>query len=162
MTHYPSYPIHPAGQGNAAPARPPRPSAVETAVKLIWANIALSLVGAVVTFAMLDSLVDQQLDVAAAGVDADTLRSGLIVGVAVGLAISVAVFAMLAYFIGKGANWARLTYTVLSVLGFLLSLVGIGDQPVLFLLLSVLSLALTVWALLLLWQQESSAWFKAR
>lgn len=162
MSNYPSYPIDPAGQGNAAPARPPRPASVETAVKLIWANIALSLVGAVVTFAMLDSLVDRALETADAGVDADTLRSGFIVGGAIGLAISVALFAMLAYFIGKGANWARITYTVLSVLGFLLSLVGIGDQPVLFLLLSVLSLALTTWALLLLWTRESGAWFKAR
>ncbi len=162
MTDYPQYPTDPASQGGVAPARPPRPASVETAVKLIWANIALSLLGAVVTFAMLDTLVDQQLDGAASGVDADALRSGFIVGAAVGLAISVALFAMLAHFIGKGANWARLTYTVLSVLGFLLSLVGLGNQPVLFLLLSALSLALTVWALLLLWKQESSAWFTAR
>lgn len=162
MTDYPQYPTDPASQGGVAPAKPPRPTAVEKAVKLIWANIALSLVGAVVTFAMLDSLVDRAMESADASVDADTLRAGFIVGGAVGLAISVALFAMLAYFIGKGANWARITYTVLSVLGFLLSLVGIGDQPALFLLLSVLSLALTVWALILLWTQESSAWFKAR
>lgn len=164
MSDYPQYPTDSANSMDGPPSRGARPAAVDTAVKLIWANIALSLITTLVTFVMLDSLVDRALDDAGVqdSVDADTVRIGFIIGAIVVLIISVALFALLAHFIGKGANWARIVFTVLSVLGILFSFAGFGSQTGLLLVLGVLSLALTVGALFLLWKQESNAWFKAR
>lgn len=165
MSDYPQYPTDPSGQGagTTAAVRGPRPASIDMAVKLIWANVALSLVTTVITFLMLDSIVDQALEDAGVSttVDADTVRAGAVVGAVIGIVISVAIAALLAHFIGKGASWARIVYTVLAALGILLSLFGLGGQPVLLLLLSVVSLVITAAAVFFLWKPESSAYFSA-
>ena len=165
MTDYPQYPTDPSapGGGTSAAVRGPRPASIDMAVKLIWANVAISVVTTVITFLMLDSIVDQALEDAgvSATVDADAVRTGAVAGAVIGIVISVAIAALLAHFIGKGANWARIVYTVLAALGILLSLFGLGAQPVLLLLLSVISLVITAAAVFFLWKPESSAYFSA-
>ena len=157
MSDYPQYPTdpnNPSGGPAYAPTgagRGPRPASVDIAVKLIWATIALSLVSAVVTFVMLDSIIDQQLE--AAGVS-ETISSDSV--------RSITVATLLAIFIGKGANWARIVYTVLAALGVLGSLFGFGSEPIALGVLSLLSLLLTVVAVVMLFRAESNAWFKAR
>jgi len=166
MTDYPQYPTDPPAQGGGAPAaaRGPRPATIDMAVKLIWANVALSLITTMITFIMLDSIVDQALEDAGvnSSVDTDTVRSGAIVGAVIGIVISVAIAALLAHFIGKGASWARIVYTVLAVIGILLSVFGLGSTPVLLMLLSLVSLVITAAAVFFLWKPESSAYFSAR
>ena len=170
MSDYPQYPTdpnNPSGDpayGAPATARGPRPPSVDLAVKLIWASIALSLLSAVVTFVMLDSIIDQQLDAAGVGesLDSDAIRTGAIVGAVVGLIISVGITALLAIFIGKGANWARIVYTVLAAIGVLFGVIGLASQPPLLLILSLLSLVLTIAVVVLLFRSDSNAWFKAR
>lgn len=169
MADYPQYPTDPSQPGGTTPAPGPgpRPQPVDLAVKLIWVMIALSVVSALVTFVSLDSIVDQALEDAGVSEDltADTVRSGAVVGAVIGLVISVGLYALLAVFIGKGANWARITYTVLAGLGLLFSLISFTtgtamSGPVLLMLISLVSLVLTVAVLWLLWRPESSAWFK--
>ena len=166
VTNYPQYPTDPSaeGGGTPAPVRGPRPESITMAVKLIWANVALSLITTVITLIMLDSIVDKALEDAniSATLDADSVRAGAITGAVVGMVISVAVAALLAHFIGKGANWARIVYTVLAVLGILFSLFGFGGTPALLLLLSLISLLISAAALYFLWKPESSAYFSAR
>ena len=116
----------------------PRPASVATAVKLIWANVALSLLSAVLAFAMLDDLIDQAI------------------GIGVGLA------ALFAYFIGKGANWARIVYTVLIVIGVLGSLAQLGGQPPVLLVLSLVSLAIGIAIVVFLYRPDSNAYFKKK
>ena len=170
MSDYPHYPTDPSPAGapayGAAPpaARGPRPSSVDLAVKLIWATIVLSLLSAVFTFVLIDSIIDQQLDAAGATetISSDTIRTAAIAGAVFGLVISVGISALLAIFIGKGANWARIVFTVLAVLAVLGSLIGFGAQPVVLTLINVLSLLLTVAAVVLLFRPDANAWFKAR
>ena len=170
MSDYPQYPTdpnNPSGGPTYAPAgagRGPRPASVDIAVKLIWATIALSLVSAVVTFVMLDSIIDQQLEAAGVSetISSDSVRSITIAGAVFGLVISVGISTLLAIFIGKGANWARIVYTVLAALGVLGSLFGFGSEPIALGVLSLLSLLLTVVAVVMLFRAESNAWFKAR
>lgn len=166
MSDYPQYPTDPSAQGSGPPAaaRGPRPASVDLAVKLIWANVALSLITTVVTFLLLDSIVEQALKDAgiSSTVDTDAVRTGAVIGTVIGVIIGVGIAALLAHFIGKGANWARIVYTVLAVLGILLSLLGLGSQPVVLLLLSVISLVITAVAVFFLWKKESSAYFSAR
>lgn len=155
-------PYGPAYAGS--PGRTPRPAPVSTAVKLIWTNIALSVLSAALTFLLLDSIIDQQLEVAgvAGDVDADTVRSAVVLAAVLGLLIGVALYALVAVFISRGANWARIVYTVLAVLSVLGTVLGFGGQPLLLTLISLVSLVLTVTAVVLLFKPESSAWFRAR
>lgn len=170
MSDYPQYPTDPnqpaGGPAYGAPASPrgARPSSVDLAVKLIWASIALSLLSAVFTFVMIDSIIDQQLEGAGAteSVNRDTIRTAAMVGAVFGLVISVGITALLAIFIGKGANWARIVYTVLAALGVVFGVFGLGAQPLLLTVLSLLSLLITVAVVVLLFRSESNAWFKAR
>lgn len=136
------------------------PESVRTAVKLIWANIALGVLSALVTFVLLDNIVDTALE-GTSGLDRDAAQLSVIGGTIVGLVVSVGLAALFAYFISKGANWARIIYTVLTVLGILLSLLGLlSTQPVILLLLSVVGLALSVAILFFLYRPDSNAYFK--
>lgn len=140
----------------------PRPASVANAIKLIWANVALNLVGALLTFTMLDDLIDTALEQAGAGatIDRDTARITVIGGVIFSLVIGVGLAALFAYFIGKGANWARIVYTVLIVLGLIGTLVNLGGQPALLLVLSVVQLVLSIAILVFLYRPDSNAYFK--
>ena len=168
MSQYPQYPTdpsQPAGPPYGGPAtRGPRPSSVDIAVKLIWATIALSQVSAAVTFLMLDTIIDQQLD--SAGVSdtatSDSVSAIVIAGAIFGLIVSVGISALLAIFIGRGANWARIIYTVLAALGVLGSLLGLATQPVPLTVISLLSTLLTIVAVVMLFRSDSNAWFKRR
>ncbi|WP_067858168.1 MULTISPECIES: hypothetical protein [Aeromicrobium] len=142
----------------------PRPASVATAVKLIWANVALSLLSAVLAFAMLDDLIDQAIDNAGSGatIDRDAARIGAIGAVVFGLIIGVGLAALFAYFIGKGANWARIVYTVLIVIGVLGSLAQLGGQPPVLLVLSLVSLAIGIAIVVFLYRPDSNAYFKKK
>lgn len=138
------------------------PESVKTAIKLIWASIALGLLSAIVTFVLLDDIVDSALE-GATGLDRESAQLSIVGGTIVGLVVSVGLAALFAYFIGKGANWARITYTVLTVLGIVLSLLGLfSTQPVILLVISVVGLALSVAILSFLYRPESNAYFKGK
>ena len=159
MDPYPASPepAHDPNDKGAAPA------SVQTAVKLIWVGVALSLVSAVLSFLLLDDLVDQALDNAnVANASESAARAGAIGGIVISVIIGVALAALFAHFIGKGANWARIVWTVLSVLGLLFGLIGIANLPALFLVINVVSYALTIATLYFLYRPESNAFFKAR
>jgi hypothetical protein len=169
MTQYPQYPTDPnqpaGGPTYGGPAvRGPRPGPVDLAVKLIWTTIALSLVSALATFLLLDSIIDQQLESAGVSetISSDSVRSIAIAGAVFGLIISVGISSLLAIFIGKGANWARIVYTVLAVLAVLGTVFGFASQPVVLTVLSLISILLTIVAVVMLFRPESNAWFRAR
>jgi hypothetical protein len=144
-------------------AKGPRPASVANAVKLIWANVALSLVSALLTFTMIDDLIDRALENAGAGatIDRDAARIGVIGGIVFGLVIGVGLAALFAYFIGKGANWARIVYTVLIVIGLIGSLIGLAGQPALLLVLSLVSMAISIAIVVLLYRPDANAYFKS-
>lgn len=154
------YPTDPYGGGQ--PARPTEmPSSVATAVKLLWASIALSVLSTLLTFTMLDSIVDTALEQNnATNIDSDTIRAGAIMGAIIGLIIGVAITLVLLTFIKKGANWARITWTVLAAIGLIFGVMGlVGTQPPLLKLLGVVSMLLTAAILFFLWKKESNPWF---
>jgi|SRR5690606_37483600 len=166
MTEYQPYPSEgpePVYQPGAN--RGPRPSAVDTALKLIWASIALGLVSALLTFLYLDDIVDSALENADASMELteSAARGAAVASVIFGLVIGVGLMVLIAVFIGKGANWARIVFTVLgvlSVLGVLMSLAS-PTGPVIMLILSLIQIVLTIAAIVLLFKSESTAWFKS-
>jgi hypothetical protein len=64
---------------------------------------------------------------------------------------------------GKGRSWARIVATVLGALSVLslLSSVAQGQLTTLNLIVSLVSLALAIAILVLLWRKESSAYYDA-
>lgn len=167
----PNYGQQPGGYGQPAgygapgqPVRPTEPPAsVTMAVNLIWASIALSLLSAIITFVMLDTLVDQAVEdagLSTSGVDADAVRAGAIGGAIFGLVIGVGIMVLLAIFIKKGANWARIVFTVLAAIGIIFGIPGLfGSNPAILVVLSLISLGLSIATLFFLWKKESGPWF---
>jgi hypothetical protein len=72
---------------------------------------------------------------------------------------------LLIVMMSRGRNWARITYLVLFLLGFIpetLSLVRSFSATPFFSLLGIVQAALQITALVFLFHRESSAWFKAK
>lgn len=142
-------------------AKGPSPASVSTAVKLIWVSVAFSVLSTAVTFVYLDDLVDSAVG-DSSGIDRDAARIGVIVGAVVGLIIGAAIAGLFAYFISKGANWARIVYTVFAALGVVFNLFGLtGSQPAILLLLSIVSLILNLVIVFFLFRPDSNRYFGA-
>lgn len=167
MSEYPPFP-----PGGPEPAhdptarRGPRPPSVDRALTLIWVSVALSLIGSLLSFLYVDDLVDATLE-SAGGTSEMTeslARTSAIGGVVFGLVIGVALMVLFAVFIGKGANWARVVYTVLAGISLVFGVLNLLNPagPVLLVLLNVVGSVVTAATLWFLWQKESSAWFTGR
>ena len=145
--------------GQTTPAE--APPAIKTSVAIVWATVALSVISTILTFILLDEIVE------AAGVELDSTeedaaRIGGIVGGIIGFLIFGALWILLAVFLRKGASWARIVLTVLAALGLLTGLFGLTrDQPAVFLVLGVVQLALMVALLVFMWRRESSEYIAA-
>jgi len=147
------------------PQRPSAPASVLTAVKLIYAGAALSLVGIVVTLTQKDAirkmiaannpkLTQSQLDVA--------MNVGLTFGVILGL-LGAGLWLWMASANKKGYSWARVVSSVffgIDTLYLLYVLFAAGNpaiQKVAALLLWLVGLG----AVVFLWRSDSSAYFNA-
>lgn len=174
MASYEPYPADSAARQSAAPdgtpQQGPRPPSVRYAEWLVWAKIALALVAGVVTLLLLDSIVDDAIaraDLQGSAAPApDMVRTIAMGGAIAGMVIGLAVMGTMAFFLHRGANWARITYTVLVSLGLATGLLGLlgssATQPAVLTVFSVLGMVLTVAVLVLLWRKESTAWFTSR
>lgn len=161
---YQPMPAEPESQGQHPAARGAPPQSVQRAVVLIWVNIALSVLSFLLTFVYLDESVEDAVASAEASglqVDADAARIGAIVFGVILFLVFGALYVLLAIFIRKGANWARIVWTVLAAIGILVGLFGLfGEQPVLLLIIGLVSLVITVVVLVLLWMKDSNAYFR--
>lgn len=156
---YQPMPAEPEGQGLHPPGRGAPPPSVQRAVMLIVVNIALSVLSTILSFVYLDEIAaGQGLQLDDAGMDA--ARTGAIVGAVIGLVVFGGLYLLLVIFIRKGANWARIVWTVFAAISLLISpLALLGDQPALLLLTGLVSLVITIVVLVLLWKKESNAYF---
>ena len=91
-----------------------------------------------------------------------------IAGVGVLMFSTLVVFAVMVFFIamiGRGRNWARITFLVSFLLGLLpsiLPLIRSFDISPISGVLGLAQVVLQIVAMVFLFQQESSAWFKAK
>lgn len=171
MSDYPQYPTDPSNPaggpeyGAPAAARGPRPPSVDLAVKLLWGAIALGLLGAVLTLATGESMTSE---LTGSGLTAEQAEAATGLAVVVGavlVLVLTGVFVLLTVFIGKGANWARITTTVLTAIGLVLTLpslfaMGSAGGSVASSLLSLVQIALCVVAVVLCFRPDANAWFK--
>ncbi len=144
------------------PEARPKPESVKTAVNLIWVGVAISVLSTLISFFMLDDIIDELMATDTSGISEDAARASAVFGIVISVIIGIALAALFAHFIGKGANWARIVYTVLTAIGILLGVLGLGSsQPFLLLLLGLASLAVSIATLYFLYRPESNAYFKA-
>ena len=147
------------------PQRPTAPPSVLTAVKLIYAGAALSLVGIVVTLTQKDAirkmiaannpkLTQSQLDVA--------MNVGLAFGVILGL-LGVGLWLWMASANKKGYSWARVVSSVFFGIDtlYLLYVLFAGGNPAIQKVASVLLWLVGLGAVVFLWRSDSSAYFNA-
>lgn len=159
-----SMPSGPTGQPAAVP-----PPSIQRAVLLMRVGAALSVLSILVTLLTRDSLrsqVTSTLRKSNAALSASQVDSAvsvaIVLAVVVGL-VSVGLWLWMASANGKGRSWARIVATVLGVLSVLslLSSVVQGQMTTLNLIVSLVSVALAVAILVLLWRKESSAYYDA-
>ena len=142
------------------------PAEVRTAFLLWLVDLALGVVGAVITFLSIDALITAGVEAAGLGTGdlpagvLEGARAGAIGGVVVGLVllalVAAAVFAM-----RNGRNWARILLTVLGVLSLLsgvYSLVSAGQMLSLG-VLGIVSVVLTAIQVVLI---AAAIWFMFR
>ncbi|MCW3034839.1 MAG: hypothetical protein JWM17_151 [Actinobacteria bacterium] len=147
------------------PQRPTAPPSVLTAVKLIYAGAALSLVGIVVTLTQKDAirkmiaannpkLTQSQLDVA--------MNVGLAFGVILGL-LGVGLWLWMASANKKGYSWARVVSSVFFGIDtlYLLYVLFAAGNPAIQKVASVLLWLVGLGAVVFLWMSDSSAYFNA-
>lgn len=174
---YQSAPSYDAA-GHAPAGAVAKPQPVSLAEKLMYAGGALSILSAILSFAVggtdaVRTQIEEQLEAAgmsasSAEVDA-AMQAGLITGL-VSSVIIAGIWFLLGYFNGKGKGWARIIATILGVINVLttvLALVGTSMLPgaatggALNLILSVVGALLAAAIVFLLWKKESTAYFKA-
>ncbi|HEX6417041.1 MAG TPA: hypothetical protein VFZ77_01045 [Acidimicrobiales bacterium] len=143
-----------------------QPSTIRNAVRLMWVGAGLSLVGVLATFTQTDEIRDQveesEPSLTSSEVDA-AVSVGIAFAVVLGLVV-VGLWLWMAYANGKGKKWARVVATVLgalNVISVLISLSGATATGVT-VLFSLVSLALAVVILVLLYQPASTRFYEAR
>ena len=135
------------------------PGSVTRATWVLMGLVALSALTAVLTVVMRDDLV---LSWADGRVDTGTVRPPEFVPVAIVLFFVFAALAgVLIAFLRGGHNWARLSLTGLVAFMGLATLAGLRtNPPVLFLGLSVVSVALDLALLFFLWHRDTNAYIR--
>jgi hypothetical protein len=165
----------PYGTGPTTAAAGTEPKEVRTSFLLWLAYLGLGLIGAIIAFVSLESVINSSLErsgVDPAGLPPGTLdaaRTGAVVGVVIGLVLLALVVAAV-FQMRKGRNWARIVLTILGglsalslILGFLSigTTLALGGLGVLSVLLSVVQFVLLVGAIVFMYRGAAQPYFAA-
>lgn len=146
-----------------------QPPSIRTAVLLMRAGAAVSLIGLVVTLFTLDTLKDEvraQLgasDASFSSADLDTAFNAAVVFAIVFGLIGVGLWLWMAWANGKGRKWARVVATVFGVINVLsfIFVITAGSATTPSLIVSVLSVLVGVAALFYLYRPDASQFYSA-
>jgi FtsH-binding integral membrane protein len=128
------------------------PESITRSVQVIYAIVALSLISLILTFFTAEDMLEAQ--------GTEEVGTGSVITIAViSFIIFGALYLLFAVKLRQGAGWARIVLTVLSVLAVLLGLFGLFQgQPVLSLVIGLISLVLYIALLFFMWQKDASAY----
>lgn len=162
---YPSYSGPDESLGAPGPVGP-APRSTALAVRLMYVQVALSVIGLIITLTSQDSLrasIRVRNTTASASQLDSLVTIGLIVGVVINI-VFVVLYLLLSRQVGRGRNWARVVTVVLaafSVLGGLSALAqsGVALSRVLSVLGALVAVGLIV---LLVLRPDSKAFFATR
>ncbi|MCC9198466.1 hypothetical protein QNO08_02565 [Arthrobacter sp. zg-Y820] len=155
-----NYNAYPGGQSAPPPASiPARPKQVDISFWLLIASLVLSIISVPFGIAALNSpearaTAQRQLEAQGAAVDLDAaIAAGTILVVVIAV-ISAVVTLLVAIFIRKGYNWARIVLTVFAVIS-LLNFTDLSAAN----LVAIVSTLLTIAATVLLYLNPAPAYF---
>ncbi|HEY0950396.1 hypothetical protein [Nocardioides sp.] len=139
---------------------PQRPVSVVGAIWVLVALVAFSGVTALLTLVFHDEL---DASWAADRSDLGTVEPPAFAPVAITLFVVVALLVLvLLVFLGQGHNWARVLLSALVILMAIATLASLrADPPVLFIVLSIVTLSLDLVAAGLLWHPDTRAYTRA-
>jgi hypothetical protein len=167
---YQPYPTGGSSNQMAAGERPPQPSTVRNAVRLMWVGAALSLIGVIIALAFTSkiknavtkSLITNNATLRREGkkvlttADIHSAANEYVILLAVVGVIGVLLWLWMAWANNRGSNWARIVASVLFALNtifFILDLRRAGISIIAILLEWLVGLA----AIILLWRRETTA-----
>jgi len=158
-----SYNAYASNQAAAAPPAPVRPKQVDLGFWLLIAAAVVSVISIPVTLSWMnsDGFRDMLSDTSTVAISASELDAIIAVSAATTIffaVVSIAIALLVALFIRKGHNWARIVATVFAALG-LFGLVNLSTGGALLAVLTVLSVLLPVVAVVMLWMKPSTEYF---
>ncbi|MBD8045104.1 hypothetical protein H9638_14925 [Arthrobacter sp. Sa2BUA2] len=156
-----SYNAYSSNQAPSAPPAPVRPQQVDLGFWLLIAAAVLSVISIPVGMAWLNSSGYKE-SMVGAGISAeqlDALIAATVVTTLFFAVISVAISVLVALFIRKGHNWARIVATVFAALS-LFNLTGLAAGG-LMAITTGLGVLLPVTAVVLLWMKPATEYFQA-
>jgi magnesium-transporting ATPase (P-type) len=141
----------------------PAPSSVFNAVRLMFFNVAIGVLGVIVSFATKDSLrkevLKQHHDYSAKKLD-DVVNASIVAGLVIAI-IFVVLYALLALQVGKGKNWARIVTWILAGLGVLGSLTSFAQpEPAVSRVVTLVGGVIDLAIIVLLAQRASNQYFR--
>ena len=169
---YGQQPYGPPGGGVAVE----KPKEVETAFRLWIASVVIGLIGAIVSFTLIPSIIDTTIasTPTTPGLSTEDLRTaiqiGLVVAAVIGL-VFVALFLLFTFKMRAGRNWARILLTILGGLSILSSLIGIGGLGQMFAagplgilsaVLSIVQLVVIAAAIVFMFRPAAGPYFQRR
>lgn len=157
------YQPYPSSGQMPEPVRPEPPDSVLTAVKLMYAGAIVSAVSIVVALLTIGSLRSalQRADPSYTSSQLHTAEVAGVVFIVVFGLIGVGLWIWMATANKRGANWARIVASVFFGLDTLSLLAGFARPEALFTrLLGLLTWLIGLGAIFLLWQRQSSEYFK--
>lgn len=165
----PQYRAAPPPEARQPSAPVAQPSAIRTAVRLMWAGAVISLLSLVVTLATVGSLKTQirdQLDKSGQQVTSSTINAAY--GFAIAFAvvttlIAIGLWLWMAWKNGQGRGWARIVATVLAGINVLSTIYSVasGSATPVSTIITVVNLILAIVIVVLLWRKESTAFYAA-
>lgn len=167
-----STPALPRGHHISVDTAPP-PS-IARSVQVVYALVALSLLNLALTIVFKDSLIESWAG-SGEGLYSELLDEGGTqrigeLGVApafvpiavISFILFGVIFLFLALMLQRGAGWARIVLTILSVLALLSVPIGfLQSRPILFTVISLLTAALYLVLLFFMWRRPSTDYIKA-
>lgn len=171
-----SYQPYPTGGGSnqvAAGERPPQPSTLRNAVRLMWAGAALALIGVIITLAFTSKIKSAVTSAAltdnaknrAAGATSKilttaqihTLANATVALLAIFGIIGVLLWVWMAWANNRGSNWARMVATVLFALNTIALVLEFGRASVSIIAI-LLGWLVGLGAIILLWRRDTTAY----
>ncbi|MGW9402934.1 hypothetical protein ACWGQ2_03080 [Arthrobacter sp. NPDC055585] len=158
-----SYNAYAGNQPAAAPPAPVRPKQVDLGFWLLIAAAVVSVISIPVTIAWMDSTEfrDTIMSTSTGAIsesDVDAVIAITAVTTIFFAAVSIAIALLVALFIRKGHNWARIVATVFAALG-IFGLTNLTMAGGLMAVLTVLSVLLPIVAVVMLWMKPSTEYF---
>jgi hypothetical protein len=156
---YPSYPAPPSGEYGQPAAPRERPAPVTMAVRLLYLNVVIGLIGVITLFALKDDLKKQILK-KTPNASNSTVNAAVAVAAVVAI-ILLLLFALLAWQVGKGKNWARITTWVFAGLGVISGLASFAQpEATVNRILGIVGLVIDIAVIVLLARPQSNEYFR--